>query len=334
MSDYTKSTNFASKDSLASGNPLKIVKGAEIDTEFNNIATAVATKADKIGPTFSGTTSLENITVSGTASITGAATVNGTLTLNNVLVFEGSTADAYETTLQVTDPTADRTITLPDKSGTVAFTSDISTTSITSKTGTYSASGSSTVTLSVNSHGLSAGDYIFLDFTSGTATDNNFTVASVVDANSYTVNYGSTGTFSGNVTQYYSPLGQVRIASPTEAIAGTETNKAVSPAALGAALVSYGLGVGQTWQNVTSSRSASTTYTNNTGKPIQVNIHYAQFVDSTWDMQLTVGGVVVARDAGGRSGSGNNGGGTCSAIVPNGSTYSFTGSYNVWAELR
>lgn len=46
MSDYVKSTNFASKDSLASGNPLKIVKGAEIDTEFNNIATAVATKAD------------------------------------------------------------------------------------------------------------------------------------------------------------------------------------------------------------------------------------------------------------------------------------------------
>lgn len=46
MSDYTKSTNFASKDSLASGNPLKIVKGTEIDTEFNNIATAIATKYD------------------------------------------------------------------------------------------------------------------------------------------------------------------------------------------------------------------------------------------------------------------------------------------------
>lgn len=51
MSDYVKSTNFASKDSLASGNPLKIVKGTEIDTEFNNIATAVATKADINSPT-------------------------------------------------------------------------------------------------------------------------------------------------------------------------------------------------------------------------------------------------------------------------------------------
>lgn len=55
MTDYVKSTNFASKDALATGNPLKIVKGTEIDTEFNNIATAVATKADLNSPTFIGT---------------------------------------------------------------------------------------------------------------------------------------------------------------------------------------------------------------------------------------------------------------------------------------
>jgi len=49
MANYTKSTNFATKDSLNSGNPLKIVKGTEIDTEFNNIQTAIATKADTGG---------------------------------------------------------------------------------------------------------------------------------------------------------------------------------------------------------------------------------------------------------------------------------------------
>jgi hypothetical protein len=43
------------------------------------------------------------------------------------IIFEGATADAYETTLAVTDPTADRTITLPDATGTVALTSDVST---------------------------------------------------------------------------------------------------------------------------------------------------------------------------------------------------------------
>lgn len=56
MSNYTKSTNFATKDALASGNPLKIVKGTEIDTEFNNIATAVATKADLASPTITSPT--------------------------------------------------------------------------------------------------------------------------------------------------------------------------------------------------------------------------------------------------------------------------------------
>jgi hypothetical protein len=55
MTDYVKSTNFTSKDSLSSGNPAKIVKGTEIDTEFNNIATAVATKADIASPTLTGT---------------------------------------------------------------------------------------------------------------------------------------------------------------------------------------------------------------------------------------------------------------------------------------
>ncbi len=55
MSNYTKSTNFATKDALSSGNPLKIVKGTEIDTEFNNIATAISTKADLASPTLTGT---------------------------------------------------------------------------------------------------------------------------------------------------------------------------------------------------------------------------------------------------------------------------------------
>lgn len=58
MSNYVKSTDFASKDALASGNAAKIVKGTEIDTEFNNIATAIATKADTVSPTFTGTPSL------------------------------------------------------------------------------------------------------------------------------------------------------------------------------------------------------------------------------------------------------------------------------------
>jgi hypothetical protein len=55
VSNYVKSTNFAVKDGLPSGDPLKVVKGTEIDTEFNNIATAVASKANISSPTFLGT---------------------------------------------------------------------------------------------------------------------------------------------------------------------------------------------------------------------------------------------------------------------------------------
>lgn len=74
MTDYSKTTNFAVKDNLASGNPAKIVKGAEIDTEFNNIAIHVATKADTAGDTFTGTVTAPDITVTGTLT---AGTIDG-----------------------------------------------------------------------------------------------------------------------------------------------------------------------------------------------------------------------------------------------------------------
>jgi hypothetical protein len=56
LSNYTQSTNFATKDALSSGDPLKIVKGTEINTEFVNIAVAVATKADSASPTLTSPT--------------------------------------------------------------------------------------------------------------------------------------------------------------------------------------------------------------------------------------------------------------------------------------
>ena len=78
MSDYTKSTNFATKDNLSSGNSLKIVKGTEIDTEFNNIATAIATKADLASPTFTGTPTLPTGTIATTQSNGNSSTAIAT----------------------------------------------------------------------------------------------------------------------------------------------------------------------------------------------------------------------------------------------------------------
>jgi len=78
MSNYTKSTNFATKDALTSGNPLKIVKGTEINTEFDNIQTAVATKADLASPTFTGTPTLPTGTIATTQSSGNSTTAIAT----------------------------------------------------------------------------------------------------------------------------------------------------------------------------------------------------------------------------------------------------------------
>lgn len=71
--NYTKTTNFAVKDSLATGNPSKKVKGTEIDAEFVAIASAISSKADSSNSALTGTTSVVDLSVSGTYT----GTING-----------------------------------------------------------------------------------------------------------------------------------------------------------------------------------------------------------------------------------------------------------------
>ena len=82
MSNYVQSTNFATKDALTSGDPLKIVKGTEINTEFVNISVAIATKADLASPTFTGTPSLPT----STTAVTQSASNNSTLLATTAFV--------------------------------------------------------------------------------------------------------------------------------------------------------------------------------------------------------------------------------------------------------
>jgi hypothetical protein len=81
MTDYTKTVNFSAKDSLPSGDSGKIIRGTEFDTEFNNISTAIATKADEASPTFTGTATFNDISVTGTTTVT--LIVNGDTTLGD-----------------------------------------------------------------------------------------------------------------------------------------------------------------------------------------------------------------------------------------------------------
>ena len=90
---------------------------------------------------------------------TGGVDVTGNIDLTGSVVFEGATADAHETTLAVTDPTADRTITLPNATGTVALTSDITVTLATDQTWSGSQRGA------INA--LTSATTITIDFNAG-----------------------------------------------------------------------------------------------------------------------------------------------------------------------
>jgi len=89
MSEYTKLTDFAVKDGLTAGvnNQAKRIKGTEINIEFQSIATAMVTKADKNNPTLTGTPSaptalpaVNNTQIATTAYTTAAITAQAIVT--------------------------------------------------------------------------------------------------------------------------------------------------------------------------------------------------------------------------------------------------------------
>jgi hypothetical protein len=88
---------------------------------------------------FSGTSkTLTNKTL--TAPTISTPAITGNTTTTGSIIFEGSTADSFETTLQVTDPTADRTITIPNVTGTVVTTGDTGSVTNTMLAGSIAAS--------------------------------------------------------------------------------------------------------------------------------------------------------------------------------------------------
>lgn len=94
------------------------------------------------------------------------------------------------------------------------------------------------------------------------------------------------------------------------------------------------IGVGQTWQDVTASRAAGTTYTNSTGKPILVCVSFGASAGCT--IQVTINGTINFYGSSINAANYNT---FASFIVPNNSTYRVqnnNGASNVstWAELR
>ena len=99
----------------------------------NEIETSASGQTVTVGivtnPTLTGNTTITgNLTVQGTTTTVDSTTIQ----IQNAFTFEGATADAHETTLTVVDPTADRTISLPNATGTVVLNDNAAT--LTNKT--------------------------------------------------------------------------------------------------------------------------------------------------------------------------------------------------------
>ena len=100
MSNYTKATNFAAKDALPSGNSGKIIKGTEIDTEYNAIASAISSKADTNSPTFTGTplaptnatATTNNTQIATTAFVQAAIAAANIVPSGTIVLWSGSVA--------------------------------------------------------------------------------------------------------------------------------------------------------------------------------------------------------------------------------------------------
>ena len=108
----------------ANGAAIKILRDTNVDNLTATFYAGSAIKSEDLNDNFTqnlyvtqevGNRSFEN---------TGTSTMIGNLNMgeDTSVVFEGATDNAHETTLTVTDPTADRTITLPDVTGTVVTT--------------------------------------------------------------------------------------------------------------------------------------------------------------------------------------------------------------------
>lgn len=102
---------------------LPVLAGQAYKVVYVNAAGAALTSVGGDGLLKLSTSGVPTVAVAGTDFYAPGADL--ALTFGKSLIFEGATDDGFETTLTAADPTADRTITLPNASGTVALTSDI-----------------------------------------------------------------------------------------------------------------------------------------------------------------------------------------------------------------
>ena len=147
-------------------------------TTFGSLTNTSGNLIIKSGTTTAMTFSGANVTIAGNLTVSGSTTTvdSSTVSITTGFVFEGATADSFETTLTTTDPTADRTITLPDLTGTVSLIT--ATETLTNKTLTSPTINSPTIATPIfTGAGDVRGSFVF----EGATADSFETTVTVVD---------------------------------------------------------------------------------------------------------------------------------------------------------
>jgi len=108
MADYSQVNDYSAKDALSTGNPLKLIKGSDIDQEFSAIQTAIATKFDST-----------DIATAGEAQAGVSNTV--VITPARLTAWAQNDAGVIEDLQALADPNADRLIFWDDSAGAAAF---------------------------------------------------------------------------------------------------------------------------------------------------------------------------------------------------------------------
>ena len=248
--------------SVASGSGLTY-SGGEIGTnaipnsKLANSSLTVGSTSIALGATASTIAGLTSLTA--TTLYSGVADAANSISIaSGNIVFEGSTANAYETTLTVTDPTADRTLTLPNETGTILTSASTITPTVNSLT-----IGSTSITLGATASTIAG-------LTSLTAT----TLYAGADGAANAVSIGTTGlVFEGSTADGYETT--ISVVDPTADRAINFPNAAGTVALLTSLSATAGSGL---------------TYNSSTGAFGTSSIPNAQLANTT----VTIGSSSVA----------------------------------------
>jgi microcystin-dependent protein len=309
MSSYVKATNFATKDTLPTGDSNKIVKGTEIDNEFNSIAGAITSKADIASPSFTGTptaptaTSGSNTTQLANTNFVTAALANlvptGIITLWSGSIASVPSGWVFCNGSNSTPDLRDRFVVGAGTTYAVGATGGANTvtldaTMIPGHTHTITATGTSGTASTDHTHSISASgttsghsvDHVHSGTTSAVSNDHNHTFSGTSSGQSATHTHSvSDPGHAHNISAFANNVG---ITGTTTYVAGTDartatTNTATTGISLGNASADHS----HTYSGTTSGISANHTHTVTTGGVSTDHTHTVTVTGTTGTMSAT-----------------------------------------------